>query len=419
MKSSQNHIPSLLSALTFIVGALFLFGIALVMGIGALASFFRGTDVPAQQTIFLVAFGFEGIILLTATFFSFQKFLQRPSADQNVTIPSPAWLIALSVIVAAASILIGYQISEIEPVAWILLPILTIPAIVLPLGVLLAFGIRKLPFGRRWQTWSVLGLAMSLAPLMLFIIETLVAIVIFFVIIVYVMAQPELASQLEELSQQIMILGPDSEVILDLLSPYLTNPAVIVTALIYMAVLVPAVEEIFKPLGVWLFAGKLESRAQGFALGALSGAGYALIETIGVSGQTTEWATLLFTRIGTGLLHITTSALMGGAIFLAWHERRYLRFIGIYFLAILLHGLWNTAAILFTFSSVAEMLEQEGRLSTIQPALVVAMSGLAVGLFLILVRSNWKLRKTVLSPSTQPALPDESVETGEVAKETS
>ena len=94
-------------------------------------------------------------------------------------------------------------------------------------------------------------------------------------------------------------------------------PGVIVTVLLYISVLVPAIEEIFKPIGVWLFARRLQSAAQGFALGALSGAGYALIETIGVSGQQTgEWASLLFSRIGTGLLHITTSALVGAAIVL-------------------------------------------------------------------------------------------------------
>src|SRR6185436_18726994 len=126
---------------------------------------------------------------------------------------------------------------------------------------------------------------------------------------------------LQALSQKIMLLGPQSEAARDLLSPFLTRPGVISVALVYIAILVPALEEIFKPLGVWLLAGKLDSAAQGFTLGALSGAGYALIETIGVTGQQGDWASLLFTRIGTGLLHITTSALMGAAIVLAWRER--------------------------------------------------------------------------------------------------
>jgi len=241
-------------------------------------------------------------------------------------------------------------------------------------------------------------------------LEVAVLLIIFFVIIAYVITQPDLVFELQRLSQQIMLLGPQSEAARDLLSPLLTKPGVIVVVLAYIAILVPALEEIFKPLGVWLFADKLGSPAQGFALGALSGAGYALIETIGVSSQTVEWASLLFSRIGTGLLHITTSALMGAAIALAWHERQYLRLVGTYFLAVILHGLWNTFAMLFTFSSLAELRDQPGLLSTLQPAMIVAMSILAIGLFGILVLSNRKMRNSLQLPLKEPGVPAEKID---------
>jgi RsiW-degrading membrane proteinase PrsW (M82 family) len=185
-----------------------------------------------------------------------------------------------------------------------------------------------------------------------------------------------------------------------------------VTALIYIAVLVPAIEEIFKPVGVWLFAGKL-SPAQGLTLGALSGAGYGLIETVGVTTQTSEWASLLFSRIGTGLLHITTSALMGAAIVLAWRERRYLRLLGTYLLAMLLHGLWNSLAIIFTFSTIAELFEQPGVLGTIQSPLIIALVLLAVLLFAILMISNLRMRKTVSPSPAAPATPGDNIEISE------
>ena len=235
---------------------------------------------------------------------------------------------------------------------------------------------------------------------------------IFAFVVAYVLAQPELALELQNLSQEIIILGPESEAALDRLAPLLTKPSVMATVLIYIAVLVPAIEEIFKPIGVWFFAGKLEP-AQGLSLGALSGAGYALIETIGVTSQTSEWASLLFSRIGTGLLHITTSALMGAAIVMAWRERRYLRLIGTYLLAVLLHGLWNSLAIIFTFSTLAEMFEQPGRLGTIQSPIIIAMVILAITLFAILVLSNFRMRKTVSLP-VEPTVPGESVEVREI-----
>lgn len=416
MRVSQNHIPALLSAILFVLGALLLFGIGLLMGLAALTSLVRGEEVRTQQTIFAIAFSFEGLILVAAAFVSFQKFLQVPLADQEMSIPMPNWLTIVLASVAGAALLIGYWIGESQMADWLFLPILTIPAVVLPLAMLLGVGTKKLPFGTRWQTWNVLGLGMTLAPLILFALEIIVGIVILFVIVAYVMTQPELASQLQDLARQINIVGRESQAALELLSPFLTKPAVMVTAFIYMAVLVPAIEELLKPLGVWFFAGKLATRAHGFALGALSGAAYALIETVGVSGQSSGWTSLLATRIGTGLLHITTSALMGSAIVLVWRERRYLQFLGTYFLVVLLHGSWNALAVLFSFSILAEALGQAGRLSTIQPAIILAMSILAVGLFATLVLSNRRLRESISPPPVQTVLPNQSIDDSETAQ---
>jgi hypothetical protein len=380
------------------------------MGSTALLSFFAGEAIKVEQTVIFIAFGFEAIVLFIAAFFSFQKTLKKPSADQNASFSVSFWQIVVFMLTAFVAIFIGYQISGMKTVNWLFLPFLTIPAVVLPIWAFLALGTRNLPFGTRWQSWNVLGLGMTLAPLILFVLEVAVLIIVFFIVITYIMTQPDLASELQRLSQQIMLLGPQSEAARDLLSPFLTKPGVIIVVLAYIAIFVPALEELFKPLGVWLFANKLESPAQGFALGALSGAGYALIETVGVSNQTVEWASLLFSRIGTGLLHITTSALMGAAIALAWRERRYTRLIGTYFLAVLLHGLWNTFAMLFTFSGLAELIDPTGLLGTLQPVMVIAMSILAVGLFLILALSNRKMRNSNQSSFKEQSVPAKDID---------
>jgi hypothetical protein len=401
LKPSRTHLPSLLSGILFSLSGLLLLGIGLLMGFTALFSSFNGQAVQAQQTIFFIAFGFEAILLFVAAFFAFQKMLEKPAADQAVFLAIPRWQLMVGALIAALSLLIGYLVGANNSLNWLILPVLTIPAVVLPLVVVLALGTRGLPMASRWQSWSVLGLGMTLTPLLLLVLESVVAVIVFIGIVAFVMAQPELASELEALSRQVIVLGPQTEEALDLLSPLLTRPEVIITALIYVAVLVPAVEELIKPLGVWLLAGRLDSPAQGFILGALSGAGYALIETVGVSGQAAEWASLLFSRIGTGLLHITTSALVGAAIILARRERRYLKLIGTYLLAALLHGLWNTFAMLFTFSNLADLLEQPGWLGTLQPMLMGILGILAAILFVILLASNRKLRDAIPAPPTE------------------
>lgn len=393
MKSSSNHLPSFLSSLLFLVGGLLLSGMAMLMGITALAALVMGTGVSPRQTIFSVAFGFEAVLLFAAASFALQKYRQKPAADREASFSLSAGMIILLIGTTALAILTGYLIAGTEVLNWLLLPFLTIPAVVLPLGALLALATRKLPLGTRWQTWTVLGLAMTLGPFLLFALEILLAILLLMGAVVYIVSQPGLVSELQRLSEQIVTLGAQPEQVLEMLAPLLTRPGVMSVAFLYIAILVPAIEEIFKPIGVWLFAGKLDSRAQGFTLGALSGAGYALIETIGVSGQQAgEWASLLASRVGTGLLHITTSALVGAAIVLALRNRRYLRLLGTYMLAVFLHGSWNAFAMLFTFSTLAKEFAQPGGLSTLQPAAIGAMAALAAGLLLILILSNRRLR---------------------------
>src|SRR5688572_2598372 len=150
MNSSQTHLPSLLGSLLFLLGALFFFSIGLVMGVTALASLLTGETVQANQTIFFLAFGFDGLILLIATFISLQKFFNKTSAEQNLVFSISAKQIALCVIITGIAIIIGSQISGIDSLNWIVLPLLTIPAVVLPLWLLLGITVRKLPFGSRW-----------------------------------------------------------------------------------------------------------------------------------------------------------------------------------------------------------------------------------------------------------------------------
>ena len=387
------------------LGAVVILSVGLLMGSTALLSFATGKNVEIQQTILFVTFGFEALLLLTAAFFVFQKTLQKPSADRETFFNLSAWQILLIVILASFAILIGSWVGNLETVNLLVLPFLTIPAVVLPLAILLTLGTRDLPMGARWQFWSVLGLGMTLTPFLLFVLEIVTGILFFVGIIAYVSTQPELLYRLQALAQQILVLGPQSETARDLILPWLTKPGVIFTVLLYTAIFVPAIEELFKPLGVWLLGNKLDSPAQGFALGALSGAGYALIETIGVSGQGGEWASLLFTRIGTGLLHITTSALMGAAIVLALRQRRYLRLFGTYVIAIALHGLWNASAMLYTFSEIANLRNQADRLSAIQPISVGALSILSLGLFAILLISHARMKNTLGTVSEESILP--------------
>lgn len=398
---AQTHIPSLLGSLLFSLGAVFVLGLAVLMGVVVLTTFLTSGEVDASQTIVLAVAGFEGLVLLSAALVSVQKVLQQPSAEKDSSYTITAWQIATLVILAGIAVLIGHLVTTNRAVNWIILPILTLAAVSLPILVLLGLGIQKLPLGARWQSWNVLGIAMTLAPLLLIVIESLVMIFIVVLAVVFIASQPELAREMERLSRQLYFIGPNPEAMARQVAPLLTRPGVIAVALIYFALIVPLVEELIKPLGVWLFANRLRSPAQGFALGALSGAGYALIESLGVSAQTADWASLLLSRIGTGILHITASALMGGAIVFAVRERRYFRLFRTYLASVSLHGLWNALAILYTFSTLTEFTGRQGFLAGIQLPVSIGMGLLAVVMLGILILSNRRMRNTVPQESSE------------------
>jgi RsiW-degrading membrane proteinase PrsW (M82 family) len=243
-------------------------------------------------------------------------------------------------------------------------------------------------------------------PFILFIVEILLLFLILVPVGAYAVSQPQVVAEMDRLTTQFYLMGPgaDPEAMLDLVAPFMLKPGVIGIALLYTAVLVPLLEEAIKPLGVWLFGNRLNSPSQGFALGALSGAAYALIETLGVSPQTTDWSTLLLSRVGTGLLHVTTSAIMGGAIAFAIRERRYLRLLGAYLLAASLHGLWNASAVFYSFSSLAGYVEQAGTFSRLSQPLIAGMILYAALLLILLILANRRMRSAPSNVASEEAV---------------
>jgi hypothetical protein len=197
---------------------------------------------------------------------------------------------------------------------------------------------------------------------------------------------------------------PDPAEVIALFKPYLMRPGTLYLLLVFGALLVPLLEEGFKPVGVWLLAGRSISAAEGFTAGLLSGAGYALFEnfTLSAGGGGNGWAMTATARTGTSLVHMLTTGLMGWALALAWRERRYLRLAVTYLLAIFIHGVWNTMVILAAMAGlpVEEFPSPDFVVTLGRMAPLVLASLLLVGLLLFLkVHARFKQS---LSPAIYP-----------------
>jgi hypothetical protein len=269
---------------------------------------------------------------------------------------------------------------------------LTILVIAVPIWVLLGVGTTALDFGPRWRAWSIFGLGMTLGPLLMLIIEGVAAVIFVIIAMIVIFSKPDVLSEISRLAT-LLKNETNPDVILPLIAPYIINPGVIVMVLSFFALVVPIIEEALKPLGIWLFARKIETPAQGFALGLLSGAAYALVESLGASGQSdVNWVAVVTVRAGTSLLHITTTGLMGWAIVAAWREKRVLRLMATYATVILIHGLWNASAIGAGIAAVADSLGGSSNMMSMVPAAVCGLTVLAIGMLAVLIASNRKAR---------------------------
>jgi len=263
------------------------------------------------------------------------------------------WILILSLWVITLSLASLFYDS---PGAKWYVPFLHFFSIAIPLYLVVRIGINRIPLGSSQGAWSVFGSGMTLSPLLSVIAEGIVIILGLILFGMYLGLNPEKAFDIQRFVNQIR-QAPDMDSLVILVGPFLKNPLTLLTVLAFLSAFVPIIEEIFKSLGVLLVADRLNTPAQGFALGVLSGAGFALAESLFASVTTdATWALTLGMRAISSTMHMLATGLVGWGIAYARLEKRYFRLFGMLLLAILLHGAWNAGAVLAMAGGVGVML---------------------------------------------------------------
>ena len=403
MQIQKNHWPSILILIILALSAAVVLLLSVGFGINSLIDLFSEVGDPTGEMIGAFAFGFELIILLFCSWSVFQKAMGREQAELQFKFPFAGWqifaVIGMVILCVALGGVIAY--TEIAWLTWIILPALTVFVIVPPIWLLFGLGTNGIELGSRWRIFGILGLSMTIGPVIMIVLELVLLLGIIIVgLTVVAIQQPVLFREIVSLGK-IIKQETNQEVILKLLAPYISNTSVIAITLGYIALMVPMIEELLKPLAVWIFAKKIESPAQGFAMGLLSGAAFALIESLNASGNgTVEWPLIVSGRAGTSLLHMTASGLVGWGIVSAFREKRTMRFFSAYFTAVAIHGIWNACAIGAGLSAVGESIGRPEWLFNFIPAMLGGMFVLGIGMFVVLIASNKKLKSPPISSST-------------------
>jgi PrsW family intramembrane metalloprotease len=398
MTTNKTHWPSLIILVTFGICSAVLFLLFIGLMMGSIMTLFKADGDPAGKMIVAVAYGLESLMLLICSWVVLQRVMGREQAFASIKLPYSEWQIVVFLGIILLSVSTGAVVSyiQVQWLAWFILPVATILVIVPPIWLILGVGTKGIPLGKRWQVFTILGMSMTIGPLIMIALElaALLGIILGGGVLITLL-KPDLARELIGMGK---IISDESnpEMILNLVGPYLKSRLVIGTLIGYIAVIVPLIEELFKPLAVWIFARKLSSPAQGFALGMLSGAAFAIFESMNASGNgSMSWAVIVSVRAGTSLLHTTASGLVGWGITAAFAEKRPWRFFSAYLTAAGIHGIWNACAAGISIASLGQSIGKPEWLFNFIPALLCGMLVLGIGMLAVLIISNRKLRSSL------------------------
>ncbi len=304
------------------------------------------------------------------------------------------------------------------PLAWLTtLPIMSTPpafikAVVnilfvgIPAWWIIELGRQGLPSVTRQKQWGLINFGVFVTMPVVILVEIILLGIGAAVLISWLSHQPDFAPLLDQV-KNLLILNPQRmDLLSDQLQPLLKSPVVIGSILLAFTLLIPMVEELLKPLALWIFIKRRWSPTEGFVAGMLSGAAFAVIESLTslAAASSADWLTIAGGRAAASLLHIITAGFSGWALTSSWIDGKYAH-IGLTYLGVVLvHGAWNFSAVmlglstLFTPSGFTPVQTQSNF-----PLWIMAV--LAVGLLALLVIMNKKLKKENTLSSLPPQLP--------------
>jgi len=257
---------------------------------------------------------------------------------------------------------------------------------------------KGLEIGSRQRFWGVFGSGLALAPALALIAEILLLILVGLVWFAYLQTRPDLLQEINQLINRLPQTAVNPAILERVAGKYLVQPGVLGTILFYLAILIPLVEELFKPVGVWLLLRRNLTTREGFYLGAVSGAAYALFENLTIGANAEVWTTVLISRIGTTAVHMLASGLVGWGLAAAWSGKRSQRLGYAFLTAVILHGVWNGFNVINLLTAVPDLEKTLGTFPALFAAYApVGLVILGVGSLFGLIQANKLFQRAIIA----------------------
>jgi RsiW-degrading membrane proteinase PrsW (M82 family) len=375
--------------------------------------YFDPADIPSLASSLLdaLAMVFCICLLLPMMIYCIQR-LRGQQVPPAVIKPIKFWQGAALVAGWVIVVILGALLATSFSYGWAVAAPFYLLGISLPILIFTWIAIGGLPTGSRRRLWSVFGFGMIGSTVSAVLLEYLVIGAAIGVVGLAAVTSPELQTVIDQIKTQVAnAKGGDMQSLLTALAPYITNPLVILSILGFASVLTPLIEEALKPAVIWFLGKRLHSPAEGFFLGALCGAGFAMLEgLLSASGATNMWGFGIAGRGAASLMHITGSAIFGWGIASARLEKRYGRLALSYLLSVSIHGLWNGSAIITVYGALRVMVQANQQLDI--PSILFVAGGLGmlilelVLMLFILPLINHQLRRSLVNASSTTILSD-------------
>jgi len=290
-----------------------------------------------SMTIIVGILFIPGFFICIQELFHLKPILRLPNISNRMVLPNLLLLGWLFLMGGVYLLLQNFDAAQ-----W-LLPLLQVPAILIPIFWLYRISTRNLHNEKGQRSWTLLGLNLGLQPIIVILIELGLLLVIGVGAGIYLSTQPQLLEELTHQFEQLTLSNFDPQLLETMAGEYVTRPLVVFVTLFYIAGLVPLIEELIKPFLVWRWLKKPLSPSQGFLIGLIGGSAFALWENLSALNNIAagSWFFVVIARYGTSILHMATAALMGWALMCSFNNRKILRSVAVYFSVVLIHGAWN------------------------------------------------------------------------------
>ena len=314
----------------------------------------QDNQTTLQAVVVASAIVLIGVVFLPSGYYSIQRLRGEaiPAATPKLL---TIWQGILLLFIWAGAALLAQLFIDNDILMWFTPPLYLL-AIGTPVYFLVRLASGGLNGGSRQRMWGVISTSIALGTTLSIITEMMLVIVGLVLVAGYVGLHPELLAAIKQITDQIKNAS-SIDAVLNVVGPWLNNPLVFLLALLFFSGFTPVIEETAKSIAVWTVFDHLDSPAQGFIIGALSGAGFGLFESLLASATPDSgWGATLMIRGGSTMMHIMTASLTGWGIAALragrTRGRRAMRILPPYALAISLHSLWNASVIMITFGSL-------------------------------------------------------------------